>query len=239
MISTLNQIKKWMLLPSLLLFLFSCRKDRDNSPVIEKDINVTGFARIHAGESFNLIITKGVNFSVKVKGPTNTVNDIDWNVANNSLDIQYIHDRSNRSAVDITITLPTLVQLSLSGAGTATISGFGGQPNVIRTVLSGASKCTLNGAGVNTQIEISGASELNVNGATESLYGNISGAAKLNAYDLISTEVDISASGGSEAKVKVTDRLFIEATGGSHVYYKGTPPVKNIQTSGGGQVTQQ
>jgi hypothetical protein len=236
--STFNQLKKWMLLPSVLLFLFSCRKD-DNSPIIEKDINVTGFTRIYAGESFNLIITKGANFSVKVKGPTNSVNDIDWNVANNILDIQYTHYKNNRPNVDITITLPTLVQLNLSGASTGTVNGFQGVQNVVRTVLSGASKCMLNGTGINTQIDISGASELNVNGATESLYGNISGAGKLNAYDLISTEVDISASGGSEARVKVTDRLFVEATGGSRVYYKGAPPVKNIQTSGGSQVIQQ
>lgn len=237
--SKLNQVKKWMLLPSLLLFLFSCSKDSDHSPVIEKNINVTGFTKVYGGERFNIIITKGTSFSVKAKGPTNSVNDIEWTVANNILDIQYKHYESNRPVIDITVTLPILTQLNLSGASSGTINGFAGSFTVIRTVLSGASKCVLNGTGVNTQIDISGASELTVNGGTESLYGTISGAGKLNAYDLVSTEVDISASGGSEARVKVTDRLFIEATGGSRVYYKGTPPVKNIQTSGGAQVIQQ
>jgi hypothetical protein len=237
--SKFNQLKKWMLVPSLLLFLFSCRKDSDHSPVIEKDISVTGFTKIYGGERFNFVITQGNIFSVKAKGPTNSVNDIEWNVANNILDIQYKHYQSNRPIIDITITLPALTQLNLSGASTGSINGFAGSLTVLRTVLSGASKCTLNGTGVNTQIDISGASELTVNGGTQSLYGNISGAGKLNAYDLVSTEVDISASGGSEARVKVTDRLFIEATGGSRVYYKGTPPVKNIQTSGGAEVIQQ
>ncbi len=234
--SKLNQLKKWMILPSLLLFLFSCNKEKDNSPVIEKDINVSGFNKVYAGERFNLTITKGTQFSVKVKGPTKSLNDIDWSVANNILDIQYNHSDFNRPRVDITITLPILVQLNLSGAASGTINGFSGAQIVMRTVLSGASKCTFNGTGINTQIDISGASELNVNGATESLYGNLSGAGRLNAYDLQSTEVDISVSGGSEAKVKVTDRLFIEATGGSRVYYKGNPTVKNVQTSGGSQV---
>lgn len=237
--SKLNQLKKWMALPVVLLFLLSCSKDRDDSPVIEKDINVTGFTKIYAGERFNLTINKGNNFSVKVKGPTNSVNDIDWNVANNILDIQYLHYENNRPRVDIAITLPSLVQLNLAGAGEGTVNGFQGVLNVVRTVLSGASKATLNGTGVNTQIDISGASELTINGTTESLYGNISGAGKLSAYDLTSTEVDISASGGSEARVKVTDRLFLEATGGSRIYYKGAPPVKSIQTSGGAQVIQQ
>jgi hypothetical protein len=237
--SKLNQLKKWMLLPSLLLFLFSCRKDRDHSPVIEKEINLTGFNKIYAGERFNLVVTKGNDFHIKVKGPTNSVNDIDWNVANTILDIQYKHYENNRPKVDVIITLPVLVQVTLSGAGTGTINGFQGVTNVVRTVLSGASKCTLNGTGINTQIEISGASQLDANGSTASLYGNISGAGKLNAYDLTATEVDISASGASEARVKVEQTLFAEATGGSRIYYRGTPTVKNIQTSGGGQVIQQ
>ncbi|HET6995556.1 MAG TPA: head GIN domain-containing protein [Chitinophagaceae bacterium] len=237
--SNLNQLRNWVLLPSLLLLTFCCRKNTDNSPVIEKDINITGFNKVYAGERFNVTVTRGTGFSVKAKGPSNSVNDIDWGVANNILDIEYNHYQSNRPRVDITITLPMLVQLNLSGAAAGTINGFNTVPNVVRTVLSGAAKCLVNGTGVNTQIEISGASELTINGTTESLYGNISGAGKLEAYNLASTEVDLSVSGGSEAKVKVSDRLFLEATGGSRVYYKGSPAVKNIQTSGGGQVIQQ
>jgi hypothetical protein len=237
--SNLNQLRKWLLLPSLLLFAFCCRKNTDNSPVIEKEINITGFNKVYASERFNVTITRGTAFSVKVKGPSNSVNDIDWSVANNILDIEYNHYQGNRPRVDIAITLPMLVQLNLSGAAAGTVNGFNAVSNVIRTVLSGASKCLLNGTGVSTQVEISGASELTINGATESLYGNISGAGKLAAYDVTSTEVDLSVSGGSEAKVKVSDRLFVEVAGGSRVYYKGSPAIKNVQTSGGGQVIQE
>jgi hypothetical protein len=97
----------------------------------------------------------------------------------------------------------------------------------------------MNGTGINTQIDITGASRLDVSGSTASLYGNISGGGKLNAYNLNSTEVDIDASGGSEAYVKVINTLFASASGGSKIYYKGTPAVKNIDTSGGGQVIQE
>jgi len=236
--SKLNQLKSGMLLFSLFL-LFACNKNPDHSPIIEKEINVNGFYKVYAGERFNVTITKGANYYVKATGPTNSVNDISWSVANNILDIQYAHHENNRPVVDIVITMPSFVQINLSGAATGSVNGFQGTSNVLRAVLSGASKCTFNGTGVNMQIDISGASELNVNGSTESLYGNISGAGKLNAFDLTSTEVDINASGGSEARVKVTDRFFAEATGGSRIIYKGAPAVKNIQTSGGGQVIQQ
>jgi hypothetical protein len=235
----ITRLKRWTFLPSLLFVVFSCNKTPDNPLVIEKEINLNGFNKIYAGERFNLIITKGNSFYIKVKGPADTVNDIDWNVANNILDIQYRHYMVNRPKVDVIITVPALIQVNLSGAAAGTVNGFQGVNNIIRTVLSGASRCTLNGTGANTQVDISGASELNVNGSTESLYGNISGAGKLNAYDLTSSEVDITASGGSEVKVKVVTTFFAEASGGSNIYYKGNPAVKNIQTSGGGRVIQQ
>lgn len=235
----LSQLKQWMLIPSFLVLLFSCNKNPDNSPVIEKEINLNGFTKIYAGERFNLVITKGDSFYIKVKGPSDTVNDIDWNVANNILDIQYKHYVANRPKVEVIINLPILIQLNLSGAATGMINGFHDVSHVIRTVLSGGSKCTLNGTGINTQIDISGGAELNVNGISESLYGNVSGGGKLNAYDLTSADVDIATSGGSEAKVKVVHSLSADASGGSSIYYKGNPVVKNIVTSGGGRVIQQ
>jgi len=235
--SKLNQLKSGILL-SLVVLLFACNKNPDHSPIIEKEINVNGFNKVYAGDRFNVTITKGTAFYVKATGPGNSVNDITWSVANNILDIGYAHQESNRPVVDIVITLPSFVSLNLSGAATGAVNGFHGTSNVLRAVLSGASKCTFNGTGVNMQIDISGASELNINGSTESLYGNISGAGKLIAFDLIATEVDINASGGSEASVYVTHKLFAEATGGSRIYYKGTPHVKNIVASGGGKVIQ-
>jgi Putative auto-transporter adhesin, head GIN domain len=233
------QLKKWMLLPSLLFFLFSCKKQREESPVMEKEFALSGFNKIYAGERFNLVITKGNDFSIKVKGPANDVNDIDMGVANNILDIQYRHYESNRPKLDMIISLPMLVQLNLSGAANGNVNGFNDVTHVIRAILSGASKCTLNGSGINTQIDISGTSQLDIIGSTESLYGNISGEGKLRAYDLNATEVDISASGASEAKVKVGHSLFAEATGSSCIYYKGSPVIKSVQTSGGGQIIQE
>lgn len=233
-------LKAWMLLPTFaLLMVLSCRRERVDSPIIEKVINLNGFNKIYAGERFNLVITKGNDFYIKLKGPANDVHDMELSVANNILDIQYAHYENDRPRVEVIITLPTLISVNLAGAGTGTVNGFQDQPFVTRAVLSGASKLTMTGTGVNMQIEISGASRLDISGTTASLSGNISGAGKLNSYDLTATEVDIYASGGSEARVKVVQTLFAAASGGSRIYYKGNPTVKHIETSGGGQVIQE
>lgn len=237
MTKLLLNLKSWILLPAFAtLLVLSCRRDRVDSPIIEEELNLTGFTKIYAGERFNLIIIKGDEFFIKIKGPSNDVHDMEVTVTNNILDIQYAHFENDRPRIDVFITLPTLVSVNLAGAGTGTINGFQDQPNVIRAILSGASRLTMNGAGINVQIDITGASRLDVSGSTASLYGSISGGGRLNAYNLNSTEVDIDASGGSQAYVKVDHTLFATASGGSFIYYKGNPTIKNIDTSGGGQV---
>lgn len=232
-------VKKWALFSCLFAALFSsCSKEKGlgHSPVTEKEFNVSAFTRVYAGDEINLVVSQGTDFQVKAKGEANYVNDLEMTVQNNILDIGYKTYVPDRPRLDLFITLPSLVSVSLAGAGTGTVTGFQDAPHVIRAILSGASKLTMNGTGINMNIDISGASQFTVTGSTANLYGNLSGAGKLNAYGLVATEVDISASGGSTAYVKAENSLFATASGGSRIYYKGDPTVKNIETSGGGQV---
>jgi hypothetical protein len=228
--------KHFVLMSSFITILLSCNKDKDHSPTIEKDITVTGFTKVFAIHGFNVIITKGNSFSIKAKGPSTYVNDIKLSVTNNMLDLQFEHNWSNRPIIDVIITLPNLIQVTLGDAGKAVVNGFENENHVMRAVLSGASKCTFNGAPINVSFDLTGASQFDVNGATLNLYGSMSGGSRLNAYGLVADEVDIEANSGSEAHVKVVNVFFASATGGSRIYYKGDPAVKNTESSGGGQV---
>lgn len=230
------ELKSGIVLLVLVLSLLSCKKQRDESPVIEKDFILAGFNKIYAGEKLKLTITRGNDFNVKARGHANDVNDIDMSVANNILNISYAHDRERRSEPELFITVPMILQLNLSGAAIGTLNDFQNTGNVIRTVLSGASRCTLNGSSINMQIDISGNSELKINGSAKGLYGIVSGESKLEACDLSANKVDISASGGSEARVTAIQSLSAEASGGSCIYYKGDPQAKNVQMNNGGQV---
>lgn len=234
-------MKKIILLAGFALALFSCSKEKRECPgSAEKDFSLTGFTKINLGDANTVTITKGDNFSIKAKGCSNDLADLDLSIEPGQfLDIKFKSWRKERYRVDFVITLPTLVGVNLSGASKATVSGFQGQNTVIRTLLSGASECTLNGAGINVQIDISGASKLTASGATESLYGSISGASTLEAYGVNATEVDITASGNSKAYVRPLERFFAEASGNSRIYYKGNPAAKHFETSGNGKIVQE
>lgn len=229
-----------LLAPLFMVLFFSCDKDDwENSPAIEKEFNITAFTKIQAGDVFNIIITKGENFSIKAKGPENDVNDIQMSVDNNILRIKFANRVNGRPRIDVFISMPVFTTVMLSGAAEGRATGFDGQTMILRINLSGASKFTLNGAVNSNQLEISGGSELTITGVAAELYGTVTGGAKVAGYGLTTTYADIFASGGSTVRVNVTHILYADASGGSHIYYKGNPAEKHIEQSGGGQVVQE
>lgn len=231
-------MKKWILLSSISLFLFSCEKEKQSCPgANEKNFALSGFTKINAGETFNVTVTKAAEFSVKASGCASDLADLELTISNGGfLELNYKTWKKDRYRVDFAITLPQLITLNLSGAAMGSIKGFAGQNVVIKNILSGAAQCTMQGTATNAQVELSGTSVLNLTGLTENLYGNISGNAHLNCYGVDAKEVDISASGASKAYVRPLQILFAEASGESRIYYKGSPGVANVVTSGNGKV---
>ncbi|MEJ0106842.1 MAG: DUF2807 domain-containing protein [Bacteroidota bacterium] len=232
-------MKNWILFSVAALLLASCNKDNREYPnPAEQTFNLTGFKRINTGESFNVTIIKGADFSIKAKGRSADLADLNLSVvaAGDVLEIKYNHYEPNRYRVDFTITLPVLNQLTLSGNGKGTINGFAGQSSSLRAILSGNAELNLTGVSINLPIDLSGNAKLDVSGNTLSLYGNISGNAALHAYDVIATDVDLGASGNAHAYVFPQQSFFADASGESRVFYKGNPVQTNLTTSGNGKI---
>ncbi len=223
------------------LLLTSCEKDSKECPgAIEQTFPLIGFTKINVGGTFAVTVTKGTEYSVKALGCANDLDDLDLRIApGNVLDIGFENYKPDRYRVDFVITMPQLTSLNLSGVAKGTITGFQGQNTVIRSIVSGEAVCSVNGTGINSQIELSGEAVLTITGITESLYGTLSGDARLNAYEVAADEVDLTASGTSKAYVKPIQTLFADVSGESRVYYPGSPPVKNVVSSGNGKVIQQ
>jgi hypothetical protein len=85
-------------------------------------------------------------------------------------------------------------------------------------------------------VTLSGASELVVWGSAERENVTVSGASLYDALDLEVDRCYLSASGASEALVWVLERLEADASGASHVRFRGDPVVA-ASTSGASTVT--
>ena len=123
----------------------------------------------------------------------------------------------------INITMPTLRNLDLKGAGKVSIKGFNEKETEIKVI--GAMKVRANINVENLFVEVSGASELGLTGTGARLNADIQGASKLNAYDFEVANARIDANGVSHANVYVTGTLEMEESFASEVSYRGDPQV--------------
>ncbi len=123
----------------------------------------------------------------------------------------------------INITMPTIRNIDLKGAGKVSITGFNEKETELKVI--GAMKVRANFNVENIFIEVSGASEVNLTGAGERLNADIQGASKLNAYDFEVRNARVDANGVSHGKVFVTGTLEIDESFASEVDYRGNPKV--------------
>jgi len=137
----------------------------------------------------------------------------------------------------LTVTMPSLEALDLSGDNDADIKGTVKGSNLI-TELSGHSNVTFERIDVTEMSQkISGAGTVNIGaGNVKKATYSISGAASVNAYGLTSNDAKIEISGTGTANVTAVDKLDVEISGAATVKYKGTAKVLE-DISGVGSVT--
>lgn len=127
--------------------------------------------------------------------------------------------------VEVWIFTDKLDKAIILGASEGDISGF--KPESFYLELAGASDCNLN---INTDklsVHLSGASELNITGTTQLFDAELAGASELTAFALESDQVNIAASGASNAEVYAKTKLDADAAGASNIDYKGSPQVSS------------
>jgi len=85
-------------------------------------------------------------------------------------------------------------------------------------------------------ISLSGASALTAWGEADVQHATLSGASRYDGLDVDGLEADLRLSGASQAWVWARDRLDVEASGASHVRFRGDPWV-TARVSGASSVT--
>ena len=85
-------------------------------------------------------------------------------------------------------------------------------------------------------IDVSGGSIARLKGSTRSGEIEASGGAQIEAKDFMATSLDVDMSGGAQIKVKVEDRIKVDGSGGSQLWYSGKPKHVVANTSGSAQV---
>ncbi|SMO93081.1 Putative auto-transporter adhesin, head GIN domain [Saccharicrinis carchari] len=89
----------------------------------------------------------------------------------------------------------------------------------------------------NLNLNCTGGADMLIEGTTEKLTASASGGADINAKKLKAKHATVSASGGGDVEVFASESLTANASGGGDVNYSGSPKMKQINESGGGDVS--
>jgi len=226
----------------MVVLLSGCQRFEDMGPFQEetKTYDLRDFTQVHIGSASKVTIQRGAVFGVFVRGDRRNLADLNVRVESGILKAEYYpyRHKNRQYRTEFTITMPALEGVDFSGA---TISNVGGFENIQKMYvrLSGASEGVVNIKANEIYIDLSGASRLSGTGTSQKMKADVSGAADLSFFSYPIDEVQISASGGSKAKINVSKALHAEASGGSRIRYIGNPPFVNINFSGGSSISRE
>ncbi|GAB3551879.1 PspC domain-containing protein [Spirosoma fluminis] len=185
-----------------------------------RQFTVGEFSKVDVGGAFVVRFRKGTTYKVVADGREEDLEDIEVKVKGNTLDVSVdrkgLFDWGNRNRVGLTITVPSIDELKLSGASKASLAGYGNF-NKLDVELSGACRVVLDGEVNDLSLDLSGASNALLRGHAQKLDVNLSGASKLEATDMRVDRASVDASGASHANLGQVGSLDSETSGASKV----------------------
>lgn len=229
-----------VILVILALLLAGCMQITGSGNVVTVEETISDFDRVDAAQGFDIAISQGEAFSVVVRADDNIVDHL-W-VARQGrtlkLGLQPGRVFSLQNAtLEAEITMPELTGLDLSGGSHALVTGFAStQPLTVD--LSGGSHLRGDIKAGNANVDLSGGSGISLSGSATDLTIDASGGSQVSLDDFVVADAYVNASGGSQITVNPSDRLDVDASGGSRIYYVGSPTMGNIDTSGSSSVQQ-
>jgi hypothetical protein len=217
--------------------LFNGRRVNGNGHVTTEDRPATNFTGVQLSSSYDVYLTEGSNFSVKVEGEDNILPYVRTEVRNGTLEIETRDNvwLNTHRDVKIYVTAPSYEKIYLTGSGD--ISS--------QTKLTSASKMALDLTGSGNlkvvldapevKADVTGSGDMELQGDTKKFDSKISGSGNINAQELKAEESSVHITGSGDARVYCSVKLQANITGSGDVYYKGNGAV-NSNITGSGEV---
>jgi hypothetical protein len=205
----------------MIMFLFSsCVKEivRGNGYTQTETRNISNFSSVSLEGYGHVTITQASSFAVTVTDDENLLPYVETNVSNNELLVRYKRNTwVKHGNLKVSITMPELNGIELSGSGSYDINGH--------FINNGTFHSRMSGSG---DIRIS-------DFITKNAEFDVSGSGKISASGLWAETASVEISGSGEAELSVSGELDAHISGSGTIYYHGTPTV-SAHVSGSGKV---
>lgn len=219
-------------------------------PITTQYYDYTDFTGIDVGHAFEVTVTQSDNYSISITAGENAFEHLDIHKDGSTLVIGVDTWAINWFvSPKLTVTMPVLTGLELSGASKCTACGFRSSSDMsvhlsgaseldldmetgdFFTELSGASKLTGRLIAASSDIELSGASYVSLTGSGGDIRIDGSGASHVDLLDFPVANAYIDFSGASRATLNVNGVLNVSLSGASSLEYTGSPLMGEMDIS--------
>jgi phage shock protein PspC (stress-responsive transcriptional regulator) len=194
--------------------------DFDRIGANTRQFSVTSFEKVDISGAFVVRFRKGDVYKVVADGREEDLEDIGVKVDGDQLKVSIngkgVFNWGNRKRIGLTITVPTINELRLSGASKASLVGFGNFDD-LDLDMSGACRTVFEGTVNKLSVDMSGASNVVLRGQIKTLDIDLSGASKVEATGTTVDKAVVEASGASHVDLGHVTSLESEASGASKV----------------------
>ena len=227
----------------------------DSGPAVTRVYDMTGFTGIEAGYAFKVDITRSETYGISITINEKIADRLTVTKIGDTLKIGLKEPVWNvHSRPLVTITLPDLRRLELSGAAEGNVKGFkssndfdlevSGASNLDIDMEAGGFKANVSGASRlsgylkagRSDIEVSGASRITLTGSGGDTKIDVSGASQANLENYTVANAYVELSGAGQADMNIIGRLDADLSGASHLEYSGKPVLGRLETSGGSSI---
>ncbi|MBI3409054.1 MAG: sigma-70 family RNA polymerase sigma factor [Planctomycetes bacterium] len=201
-----------------------------------KDLKIADFKKVSVSSAFSVEIRQDKKFSVSVSADDNIIDLIKAEKKDSTLEITM--DTKNRGLsfhntgpMKVSITMPALDEVHLTGATVANVEGFKSK-NPFRAKVVGASgiKGEIEAGGID--LDLTGASTANLKGSAKDAKISVVGASNVKLGEFTLESANVKLSGASSATVNAKSKLDYSIHGASSLRYLGSPTIGKSEKSG-------
>jgi hypothetical protein len=206
--------------------------------VVTEEMPLADFSAVEAANAFEVEIIQSDAFAVTIRVDDNILDLLDVSKEGDTLRLRLERGVNLRGDVTLeaSITMPNLDGLELSGASSASVSGFRSSGR-LDIGLSGASSLDGDLEAGDIDINASGASRVVLEGSATEATIEGSGASSLDLADFTVNAAEVRLSGASDATVRAQERIEpVDVSGASRLRYLGDPSLGDVSTSGASTV---
>ncbi len=201
--------------------------------VVTEPRHVTGFDQIDIEDSFDVEITVGPAYDVRIAGDDNLLPYVRTEVRGRTLHVEETREFDPTDDIRITISTPELTGLSSSGSSDVRATGV--RASGFDASVSGSGRLVADGDFGDLSASVSGSEALLMRGTADDIDAGISGSGDLDLGQVAARSAAVRVSGSGDAVVRVGETLQANVSGSGGVRYHGSPRVES-SVSGSGSV---